>query len=143
MCLCHHVQVGGREAVIHGSLPARGWQVTSGSTRSRGYGYLRYTGKAWRPETNKGVARGQRAHRVVMERLVGRRLLPDEHVHHQDFDKLNCCPLNLILLAREMNPRGPVQDPYTGERMTQGEFNRRYGVQSTAADSDVPDWVVN
>lgn len=78
-----------------------------------------------------------------MEKLAGRPLMPDEHVHHQDFDKLNCCPLNLILLAREMNPRGPIQDPYTGERMTQAAFNRRYDIRPSQTNSDMPDWVMN
>ncbi len=51
-------------------------------------GYRRYTIK------------GQQvwAHRMVMEYWLGRKLLPTEHVHHIDGDKLNNNPENLLVL---------------------------------------------
>ena len=42
-------------------------------------------------------------HRLVMERVVGRRLLPGESVHHRDGNKLNNTPENLQLLANSVH----------------------------------------
>ena len=38
-------------------------------------------------------------HRLVMEKMIGRRLLPGEVVHHKDGDKTNNDPSNLELFA--------------------------------------------
>ena len=46
-----------------------------------------------------GVRR--RAHRVVMEQLIGRPLTPDEHVHHKDHNPLNNDPDNLVLMSKQ------------------------------------------
>lgn len=47
------------------------------------------------------IERGQRVleHRRVVENLLGRKLRPDEHVHHVDGDKLNNSPQNLRVLS--------------------------------------------
>lgn len=103
-------------------LPARGWQIHKERTRKRGTGYLIYTSR----NKSTGIPRGQRAHRVVMERLLGRPLEPWEHVHHQDFNKLNCCGCNLILLPPEFNPSPVRRDPYTGEYLSPDAYRRRY-----------------
>ena len=39
-----------------------------------------------------------RAHRWVMEQVLGRPLLPTEHVHHKDGDPLNNDPSNLEVM---------------------------------------------
>jgi hypothetical protein len=85
--------------------------------------YLRWNSRG----KSHGIKRRARAHRVVMEQLVGRPLNEDEHVHHQDFNKLNNCPCNLILMPSAMNPSPAKRDPYTGEFISPSAYQRRYG----------------
>jgi len=40
-----------------------------------------------------------RKHRLVMEKVVGRYLLPEEEVHHDDHNRANNDPSNLLLFA--------------------------------------------
>jgi hypothetical protein len=40
-------------------------------------------------------------HRVVAERVLGRALAPGETVHHEDLDKTNNDPANLIVFSRQ------------------------------------------
>lgn len=62
-----------------------------GSIASNGYKLI-YVGK----EHHLADVRGYTyEHRVVMERKLGRRLLPSEIVHHIDENKLNNAPDNL------------------------------------------------
>jgi hypothetical protein len=42
----------------------------------------------------------RRAHRVIVERLIGRPLRADEQVHHKDKNPLNNDPVNLELLQK-------------------------------------------
>ncbi len=39
------------------------------------------------------------AHRLVVERVLGHRLRPGQHVHHVDGDRTNNCPDNLRVLS--------------------------------------------
>ena len=43
--------------------------------------------------------RGRHEHRIVAERMLGRKLLRDEHVHHIDGNKRNNTPSNLQVLT--------------------------------------------
>lgn len=59
-------------------------------------GYLEYT---------RGHNKFRSVHVVEMEKRLGRRLLPDEHVHHIDGDKLNNNPNNLALVTASGHAR--------------------------------------
>lgn len=43
---------------------------------------------------------GRHEHRSVAEKMMGRPLLPNEHVHHIDLNKHNNTPENLIVMSR-------------------------------------------
>jgi hypothetical protein len=47
-----------------------------------------------------GPLRGTRVHIFVAEIKLGRKLRPDETVHHSDLDKLNPHPDNLLILGK-------------------------------------------
>lgn len=49
------------------------------------------------------------------------------HVHHQNFNKLDNRPENLIVMPQELNPSGALRDPFTGEFMSVAQWERRYG----------------
>lgn len=48
---------------------------------------------------------GRHTHRVEMERILGRKLGPDEVVHHIDGDKRNNSPSNLKVMTRSEHSR--------------------------------------
>lgn len=56
-------------------------------------------------EHTRGEHKGRSEHVTVMERRLGRRLLPDEHVHHIDGDRLNNDENNLALVTRSGHAR--------------------------------------
>lgn len=58
-----------------------------GGTKTRPDGYLRNS------------RTGQYIHREVVENNIGRKLLPDEHVHHKDGDNTNNSIENLMIVS--------------------------------------------
>lgn len=67
------------------------------------YGYIHPTGYVqvalcFREANGRWQCGYKLAHRVVMEQVMGRKLLSEEHVHHADGDKLNNRPDNLFVL---------------------------------------------
>jgi hypothetical protein len=48
---------------------------------------------------------GRHEHRVIGEKIAGRSLRTDEHVHHIDHDKHNNKPENLIVLSKQEHAR--------------------------------------
>lgn len=70
-------------------------------------------------------------HRLVMEEMIGRFLLPDEVVHHRDGDKQNNAPENLQLfssngehLAFDLQGRCPHWSPEGKERIRKATLRR-------------------
>lgn len=72
-----------------------------------------------------GYQRDQYLHRAVWEAVAGTKIPIGFHVHHQDFDKGNCCPHNLICLPKEFNPSGNL----ALERSWRGRFGSREYLQ--------------
>ena len=52
-----------------------------------------------------GSNKGRSLHDVIVEQRIGRRLLPNEIVHHDDEDRGNNDPSNLILMTRDEHAR--------------------------------------
>jgi hypothetical protein len=50
----------------------------------------------------------RRAHRVIIERYLGRPLHPYEHVHHKDKNPLNNDLSNLELMLKKQHERLPL-----------------------------------
>jgi hypothetical protein len=69
-------------------------RVFTGIYIKDGYRYVMVGKRHYEPE-----------HRLVMERFLGRKLSPDEHVHHIDGDTLNNSPSNLQLVSRSEHMR--------------------------------------
>jgi hypothetical protein len=128
----------GHRVTLPAWMPVRGWRIEAGTRRSDGTGYLRWN-------STKPFKLNKRAHRLVVEHLLGRELRRDEVVHHQDFDKLNNLPSNLIIMPECLNPSTANRDPYTGQFLTRTEYIRRYGIQERVKPVDYgdgPDTVV-
>lgn len=71
-------------------------------------------------------------HRLVMEKMIGRYLLPNEVVHHKDGNKLNNSPENLQLfsenaehLRHELTGRVPKWSPEGYANMCKGRLHKR------------------
>ena len=79
-----------REAALRrNAATARRW-----CEKARGYAYV-----------TTGPDRGRLVHRVVMERVLGRKLDSAEHVHHIDGNGLNNDPSNLMLVSNSEHTR--------------------------------------
>ena len=96
-------------------LPLEGW------SRVGDHGYIGYTGR----DSFRGIKRGARLHRLVIEHLLGDALSPEFHIHHQDGNKLNNCPGNLVLCYHAgFNPTPRRQCPFTGRYLTVNQYRR-------------------
>ena len=96
-------------------LPLEGW------SRVGDRGYIGYTGR----DTFRGIIRGARLHRMLVEHLLGDTLSLEFHIHHQDGNKLNNCPGNLVLCYHAgFNPAPTRQCPFTGRYLTVDQYRR-------------------
>jgi len=101
-----------------GKQRARGWctfhygrwqkygDVRADVPRKKGTGYINKAGYRLIWHDGKQLME----HRVVMERILGRALLPDENVHHMNGIRLDNRPENLELWASSQPPGQRVVD---------------------------------
>jgi len=62
---------------------------------------LRYSGS----RNNYIKLKGRHMHRVIVEQILGRKLLPNEIVHHKDGDKWNNDSSNLLVMTQAEHAR--------------------------------------
>jgi hypothetical protein len=81
------------------------------------------------PRFTSGMYRNRYVHRIVWELVAGRQLPDGWHVHHQDFDRLNFAPCNLIAMPACFNVVGNsgLRCPYTGKYLALAEWEHRFG----------------
>lgn len=90
----------------------RAWgEANAKGTSVKPNGYVEYT---------RGEHKGRSVHVVVMEERLGRRLKPDEHVHHINGDRTDNSPDNLALVTRSGHAR-----LHRREEMISGNDRRR------------------
>jgi hypothetical protein len=78
-------------------------------------------------------------HRWIMEETLGRKLLPDEVVHHIDGDRLNNAPSNLRVMSRAEHTRQHLTLTLDTERLkalyadnvSQGRIAKELGISQS------------
>lgn len=125
------VRISGELARVPDFLPLKNWYIERWGSGTKGY--IRYGNCA-----KHGIKKGRRMHREVIARLLGRPLRSNEHVHHQDFDKLHNCPCNLILLDPALNPSSACRHPYTGQFISPELYKKEFANENR---DDAPAWV--
>jgi hypothetical protein len=88
-------------------------------------------------------------HRLIVERSLGRYLLPDEHVHHKDFSKSNNDPANLeVRLHREhkhgMRKLAPLDEASVRAALQEKRLlvvAKQFGVHTQTIRNRFPDLV--
>lgn len=74
-------------------------------------------------EITTGENKGRGQHIVVMEKIIGRKVLPNEVVHHIDHNRKNNDPENLVLMTRSDHARLHAEENHsTRERDSNGRF---------------------
>lgn len=80
-------------------------KIFAGQYIKDGYRYVKVGTRHYEPE-----------HRLVMERLLGRKLKPSEQVHHIDENPLNNSPSNLQVVTRSEHLKIHAKDRQRGKR---------------------------
>lgn len=73
--------------------------------RSRTPWYYRYGYLSCTVRYMDGTQTTIQQHREIMEDVLGRELLTEEHVHHKDGNRTNNCPSNLEILTKSEHAR--------------------------------------
>ena len=93
-----------------GEENARGWRITPD-------GYIEYT---------TGEHKGRLEHDVLMEARLGRRLKPDEEVHHIDTNRRNNADNNLALLTKSGHMRLHRREDKLSGKIRERDSNGRF-----------------
>ena len=72
-------------------------------------GYIQRMRRVPHPDGGRGYKERQYQHRVVMEEMLGRPLLPEENVHHKNGDRKDNRPENLELWSTSQPPGQRVE----------------------------------
>jgi hypothetical protein len=80
------------------------------------------------PRFSSGPYRGMYVHRVMWELVSGRPVPAGFQIHHQDWDKFNIAPENLICLPAELHEPRQLRCPYTGRFLSPDEYRVRLGI---------------
>lgn len=79
-------------------------------------GYLEFT---------TGPHKGRGVHRVVAETILGRPLMPEEHVHHKDENRANNDPENLKVMTRTDHARHHrIKEIENGKNRERDQYGR-------------------
>ena len=76
------------------------------------------------PRFRTGKYRDKYVHRVIWELCAGRPAPEGFHIAHQDFNKLNFHPSNLVCCPPEFNPPVVLRHPYSGRFLSSHEYSR-------------------
>ncbi len=112
--MCKVILVSGLPVTCPDWLPDYGWQINE-------KGYVRYTSRRVQPL----IKRGEYMQRIIL-RVLGGEIPEGHHAHHQDNNKLNNCPGNLVRCPCEFNPSSALRCPHTGMYMSLNEYRRVY-----------------
>ena len=104
---------------------AMGSEVRSLRLRVEPFGHCYLNGKGY-PAISGGAHRKEYLHRVVWEKIAGKKIPKGFTVHHMN-GKLCWCPHQLVALGPGLHAHPAIRDPYTGEFMSRDAYLRRYG----------------
>ena len=97
----------------------RGWHPLGNWSLNPPKGYPRFV---------SGPFLGEYVHRVIWRELAQRPIPEGFHIHHQDFDRTNFRPENLVCMPAGFNRRREIRCPFTGQFLSAEEWLRRFGV---------------
>ncbi len=90
-------------AVTRSHLASGAWKPIGHTVVRKGYRYIKVChGKSRSPSKGRPTSQNYKEeHRIIIEQMVRRQLMPCEHVHHLDGNGLNNHPDNLVVVSKE------------------------------------------
>lgn len=103
----HNLRVMGPRSESHRAALAEGARLAWATKRKRkALGSRRKdTNGYWLVKVREGGGRWDKEHVLIAEQEIGRRLMPDEHVHHINAIRTDNRPENLYVCARDEHSR--------------------------------------